>query len=763
MLGFMLGFMPGCAAAPEAAQSPAPAAPTVETEPAPVIDGDHSLLANGDFDDGTAAPWSAMVTAPARAKLEVDGGRLCMLVEDGGYHPWDVVLRHRSLLIEKSHQYLLRFEAKASQPTSIRPLVAMGGTPYVEYFASDVAVAKNAQHFQGHFRMPYDNDDTAELAFHLGGPKAAKGARVCFDEVRLEDPQFEPPRRFARGPRIAVNALGYLPDAPKFAVLAHPSGRPVAWRIIDKDGGELAKGNTTVFGEDAASGDFVHHIRFSSLRAAPEGTHIEAGGAKSDPFVIAKGIYAPLKRDALAFFYHNRSGIPIEASLAGEKWARPAGHLSDKKVPCVPGAKCDYALDVSGGWYDAGDHGKYVVNAGISVWTLLNLYEVVGSKEAGDAAGAGALRIPERENGVSDLLDEVRWELDWMMRMQVPKGKYAGMAHHKIHDDKWAEVPKGPHENHLPRHVHPPSTAATLNLAAVAAQAARIYRASDESFAKRCLQAAERAWRAAKKHPAMHASGEIVGGGAYGDVNVDDERYWAAAELYITTGKSEYKKALTSSPHYLKIPSPQEGYASAMTWAKVDALGTISLAVAPHKLGSESVRRARSAIQRAANAYAKMTTREGYRVPFVGGGSRRFPWGSNSAVANNMLLLGLAHQFSQNRGYLNAMLDGMSYLLGQNPLRTSYVTGYGAHAAVQPHHRFWAQAKNDKYPPPPPGALVGGPNTALDDPIAKKELRGCSPQKCWVDHIEAWSLNEVAINWNAPLAWVATYADQRAR
>jgi endoglucanase len=91
------------------------------------------------------------------------------------------------------------------------------------------------------------------------------------------------------------------------------------------------------------------------------------------------------------------------------------------------------------------------------------------------------------------------------------------------------------------------------------------------------------------------------------------------------------------------------------------------------------------------------------------------------------------------------------------------VTGYGAHAAVQPHHRFWAQAKNDKYPPPPPGALVGGPNTALDDPIAKKELRGCSPQKCWVDHIEAWSLNEVAINWNAPLAWVATYADQRAR
>ena len=156
-----------------------------------------------------------------------------------------------------------------------------------------------------------------------------------------------------------------------------------------------------------------------------------------------------------------------------------------------------------------------------------------------------------------------------------------------------------------------------------------------------------------------------------------------------------------------------------------------------------------------------MTQREGYPVPFDGGPSRRFPWGSNASVANNMIVLGLAHDFTKERQFYEALLDGLDYLLGRNPLRTSFVTGFGDHPVVQPHHRFWAKAKNAKYPEPPPGALCGGPNTGLQDPVAQKQLRGCSPEKCWLDDIEAWSLNEVAINWNAPLAWVATYVNEK--
>ncbi len=146
----------------------------------------------------------------------------------------------------------------------------------------------------------------------------------------------------------------------------------------------------------------------------------------------------PLRYDALAYFYHNRSGIEIEAQYVGEEYARPAGHLTDAEVTCFKGkdnsgkdwSGCDYTLDASRGWYDAGDYGKYVVNGGISAWTLMNLYE-----RFPDAYPDGSLMIPENSNDVPDLLDEARWEMEFLLGMQVPEGQtLSGMAHHKMHD-----------------------------------------------------------------------------------------------------------------------------------------------------------------------------------------------------------------------------------------------------------------------------------------------------------------------------------------
>ena len=107
----------------------------------------------------------------------------------------------------------------------------------------------------------------------------------------------------------------------------------------------------------------------------------------------------------------------------------------------------------------------------------------------------------------------------------------------------------------------------------------------------------------------------------------------------------------------------------------------------------------------------------------------------------------------------------MDYLLGRNPLDQSYVTGYGARPLENPHHRFWAQpGATPSIPPPPPGVVSGGPNSALQDPYAKAAgLEGCAPEKCFVDNIEAWSVNEITINWNAPLAWVAAFLDEQGR
>ena len=93
----------------------------------------------------------------------------------------------------------------------------------------------------------------------------------------------------------------------------------------------------------------------------------------------------------------------------------------------------------------------------------------------------------------------------------------------------------------------------------------------------------------------------------------------------------------------------------------------------------------------------------------------------------------------------------------------SYITGYGDRPLRHPHHRFWAHQANANFPAPPPGAVSGGPNSGLEDPYVQAAgLKGCAPQKCFVDNIEAWSTNEITINWNSPLTWVAAWLDEHA-
>jgi endoglucanase len=199
-----------------------------------------------------------------------------------------------------------------------------------------------------------------------------------------------------------------------------------------------------------------------------------------------------------------------------------------------------------------------------------------------------------------------------------------------------------------------------------------------------------------------------------------------------------------------------------MTWQDTRALGTISLAVVPSAVSGEERKRARDAIGKAADVYASIIEKEGYRLPLSAAATKKYPWGSNSLVLNNMIIFGLSYDFSRNKKHLEAMIAGMDYLLGRNPVAQSYVTGYGTRPLRNPHHRFWAQQLDQKYPEAPPGAVSGGPNSDIQDPQAKKSgLAGCAPQQCFVDHIEAWSVNEVTINWNAPFAWVAAYLDER--
>ncbi|HEX7851170.1 MAG TPA: glycoside hydrolase family 9 protein [Sphingomonas sp.] len=577
-------------------------------------------------------------------------------------------------------------------------------------------------------------------------------------------------------PILHANQLGFGSGDTKLVILATDQPGPARWRLADAAGGAVMAGDARPFGADAASGDRVQQIDLSGLRRAGRYS-LSVPGAEPVAITIAAGTLTPLKYAALNYFYQTRAGIPIEARYAGgTAWARPAGHPHEV-ASCFSGTDaegnrwpgCDYTLDVTGGWYDAGDHGKYVVNGGIALWTLQDLYEQQ-ALTGDDAFADGKVAIPESGNRINDLLDEARWEMRFMLAMQIPDGKHAmvpvghqprraalkltdidasGMAHHKVADRVWTPLPTAPADDPQPRLLYPPSTAATLNLAATAAQCARIWRTIDPAFSRRCLTAAERAFAAALRNPAIYAPSTFVSGG-YGDEDVSDEFYWAAAELYVTTGRPIFADALRRMQAF-RAPLTEAN------WANVAALGTISLATLPNGLPATERAGLRARIVTTADGFLAEETRSGYHIPFA---STAFTWGSNAVLLNRAILLGLAERITGERKYRDGAHDVVDYLLGRNPLDQSFISGFGTHPLMNPHHRFWAHALDPRYPPPPPGVLSGGPNSiAMADDVARKMKGHCVGMRCWRDANFAYSMNEVAINWNAPLVWVMAYLD----
>ncbi|HYF61972.1 MAG TPA: glycoside hydrolase family 9 protein, partial [Herpetosiphonaceae bacterium] len=639
-----------------------------EAEP-PVSD---NLVKNGDFGGGLSPWW----TGGALTTDLSDGA--CLTITNGGSNPWDVQIGQHNIPTVLGKTYLLEFDARATQPVTIQAKLQENGDDYTTYFGSAVPLTPTMRHVAFSWTSAY-SDPVASLVFQLGGLGTPT---ICLDNVAL--------KIAATG--IRLNQTGYQPAAPKIATIVHPSLAPLAWELRNAANTVVLSGTTTVYGFDAAAGEHVHQADFSAARTPGAGYTLRVGADTSHPFEISRAIYHGLKYDALAYFYHNRSGITLTLPYAGgAQWTRPAGHIGvapnkgDTSVTCFQGidAKgkswpgCDYSLDVRGGWYDAGDHGKYVVNGGISVWTLLNQYE--RSQALGRAAGRkefadGALNIPEKANGVPDILDEARWQLEFMLAMQIPAStgiSLTGMVHHKVHDASWTGLALPPHMDPQQRYLYPPSTAATLNLAATAAQCSRIWRTIDAAFANRCLAAAETAWDAALAHPAEFARDNFVGGGPYDDTQLSDEFYWAAAELYATTGAAEYKTAIAGSGHFLALPVTG---GESMSWGGVAALGTITLAVVPNGLTAAQHSQARANIVAAANGYRATLAGEGYRTPFAPGGAGLYPWGSNSSVLNNMIIMALAFDFTANPAYADAVSEAMDYLLGRNAMDKSYVS-----------------------------------------------------------------------------------------
>ncbi|GIM93794.1 glycoside hydrolase family 9 protein [Paractinoplanes toevensis] len=708
---------------------------------APALADEVEQVRNGGF-DGTTDPFWSTEGMP----MTLVDGQACVDVPGGTTNRWDVAIGQNDLPLVAGESYRFSFDAAGDAGHVVRAIVGLAVSPYDTYFEQS-PVLGGLTHYSYTFTASADTAQ-GQVGFQLGG--SADPWHFCVDNVSLVG--GVPPEVYVpdTGPRVRVNQVAYVPSGPKTATVVTTATTPLPWVLRDAAGRAVARGNSTPRGVDISSGENVQTIDFGRYSRPGSGYTVVADGETSRPFDIGTAAYDKLRADALKFYYTQRSGIAIDDALR-PGYGRAAGHVDvapnqgDGNVPCQAGV-CDYTLDVRGGWYDAGDHGKYVVNGGITTWEILSEYE------RSHAVRKVSLAIPESGNRVPDILDEARWELNFLLSMQVPAGKpLAGMVHHKIHDQAWTGLPLLPDQDPQPRELHPVSTAATLNLAAVAAQAARIYRPYDRAFADRALRAARTAYTAAKANPALLApESDGVGGGAYNDSKVSDEFYWAAAELYLTTGERGYANDVLASPeHTADVFGP-----GAFDWASTAAAGRLDLASIPNRLpGRKAVK---ASVVAGADKYLAVQKAQAYGIPYAPN-NNMYDWGSNSTVLNNMVVLASAYQLTGRPVYRSAVLTGLDYVLGRNALNQSYVTGYGEVSSQNEHSRWYAHELDPALPNPPAGTLAGGANSSIQDPYAQSKLTGCVGQFCYIDDIQSWSTNEEAINWNAALAWISAF------
>ena len=589
---------------------------------------------------------------------------------------------------------------------------------------------------------------------------------------------------------VAVNQHGFEPGGVQSATIITSQTAPLAWKIQNSAGDVIRYGDTQVFGQSEAAGETVHTLSVVPPLRRAATYQINIADETTQTIKVHTAPYDDLAQKILNYFYLNRAGLDIlEAFAPSPKWARKAGHVSED-VTCYKGPDktglewpgCNYSLDVTGGWYDAGDFGKYAVNGGISVWMLQNAAERLKTRGgmAANGWGDGSAALPEAGNGIPDILDEARWQIEFLLSLQVPEGSElivaigqqsvangntldlspinaSGMVHHKVHAEHWPAFPLRPQDDQAERFLFPPSTSGTLNMVAVTAQAARLWRGLDDEFAERCLRAAIKGYEAAKRNPNVHAYTNFDGGGAYGDLDVSDEFAWAATELYATTGDTTYISQLNETPGAGWLLRASNGTLRDVFWADVDLLPFLTALTDKHAFSDADKSEALTAIKRAADRYAADASKDGYGVPYP---PDAYGWGSNGAIAARSLVLGHAYDITGDVKYRNTIVAALDYLLGRNPLNQSYIAGFGQNPVKFVHHRYWAAGADLSFPTAAPGALSGGPNASY--PVSDSEtafIGNCAPQKCWIDDHNGYSINEVAINWNAALFWLASYLE----
>ena len=532
---------------------------------------------------------------------------------------------------------------------------------------------------------------------------------------------------------IHLNSIGYLPNHKKEITV---SSEAKTFELKQSsDNKTVYQGNTVGpnYQEDVDQNLWI--ADFPDFSEIGEYYIQLDNGERSENFLINNNLYDVPFATVMNSFYLLRCGTAVTAEHNGDIFHHESCHHNDAYGDYIgyPGV----IIDGTGGWHDAGDYGKYVVNAGITMGVLLFTWEhlqeniiessyripesrVVGGEEDEDEDE------DEDDNLLPHYLKELKWEMDWLLKMPYPDG--SGRVSHKLTRTNFSAFIM-PEEDNEKRFFTEWSSAATASFAAVAAQASRIFAPYDTEYANKCLAAAKLSFNYLIENPEEKPfiQGDFETGG-YQTRDYDD-KLWAAAELWETTGQDKYLEYFEKAVAEIDFKSDEN-----WDWGNVTNLALFTYILSDREGKTPNVMSSiRENIIKTADTITRKSQSDMYGRPLD-----LYYWGCNGTVARQTLNLFVADKIQQNTIYKEVAQNAVDHLFGRNFYNRSFVTGLGHNPPMNPHDR---RSGADNIEAPWPGYLVGGGHSATD----------------WVDLEEDYARNEVAINWQAPLVFALAW------
>ena len=704
-----ISVLTACAMLACAAQTALPAA----------VSAADNYIKNSTF-DGSTFGWDMYKESGGAGSLKAEDGKLAFHISSIGTVTYAVQMYYDILPLYQNGVYHLHYEISSSVPRTIEGMIQQNGGKYTAYTYKKLELTQTPLVIDYDFEMEYDTDIMSKLVFNCGNQKEDIGEHVIYlDNVSLElvdDSRVNYDSDKPYSSDILTNQVGFRTNSKKTAVVrSDKAAEEFQVYSVKNASTPVLTGTLSAPVNNSSANETDRIADFSDVKEPGEYYIVCAGVDKSYTFTVSDEPYTQLLDDSVRMLYLQRCGCEV----TDEKFSHPACHTGMAKIYGT-----EQQIDVSGGWHDAGDYGRYVVPAAKSIADLLYAYQ------ANPQAYSDSIGIPESGNGVPDVLDEARFELEWMLKMQ---DKTSGGVYHKV---SCANFPGYvmPQDETGQLIVTPISTTATADFCASMALAAEFYADVDAQFAKKCMDAAKSAWSYLEANPNLIFSNPAgISTGEYGDKSDKDERYWAACQMYRATGDQAYLNGLTAR--------------TGMDWATVGDYGNIALLTMKGiDKTLPAYTAAKSEIMSQADGFVKTVAANPYGSPVT-----KYIWGSNMVIADAGVILGLAYQETGDASYLDAANRVLDHLLGENPNGTCYVTGYGTVSPKTPHHR-----PSMKVGEAMKGMLVGGVDSALEDSAAKAYCADQPAAKCYIDNSESYSTNEITIYWNSPLTYLLT-------